>query len=71
MNHEDNNYDNLMKILNSSKEFDFKNGHILVIKEYYGNKQIALDLSKLNEDMVEEIFVDLDKIDEFEEEYDF
>lgn len=66
-----NNYDTLIEILNSSKEFDFKNGHILVLRQYYGNKQIALDLSKLNEDMVEEIFVDLDKIDEYEEEYDF
>ena len=45
MNNIEEKFDDLQSILNSSKEFSFKNDSILKLKQYYGNKEIYLDLS--------------------------
>ena len=61
-------YEDLKVILYSSKEFKFKNNHVLILKEYYGHREVELDLSKIDEDMFKEIYYDPEK--EKEEDYD-
>jgi len=61
-------YEDLKVILYSSKEFKFKNNHVLILKEYYGHREVELDLSKIDEDMFKEIYCDPEK--EKEEDYD-
>ena len=51
----------------SSKEFSFEKSTILRIKQYYGSKEIYLDLSKLDKDSFADIVVDKEKIYEDEE----
>ena len=48
MNNIEEKFDDLQTILNSSKEFNFKDDSILKLKQYYGNKEIYLDLSKID-----------------------
>ena len=43
----------LDEILNSSIEFDVKKHRFLCIRQYYGNKEIYLDLSMIDKDMME------------------
>ena len=43
----------LDEILNSSIEFDVKKHRYLWIRQYYGNKEIYLDLSMIDKDMME------------------
>lgn len=64
----DEKYEDLQEILHSSKEFKFEKSTILVIRQYYGNKEICLDLSKLDKDTLADIIIDKDKI--YDEEYE-
>jgi hypothetical protein len=70
MNNIDEKFDDLQAILNSSKEFNFKDGTILRLRQYYGNKEICLDLSKIDIDMFEELYYDLEKELDSEEDYE-
>jgi hypothetical protein len=70
MNNIDEKFDDLQTILNSSKEFSFKNGTVLKLKQYYGNKEIYLDLSKIDIDMFEKIYYDPEKELDSEENYE-
>lgn len=63
-----NKYDDFKNILHSSKEFMFRNSDVLILREYYGNREVALNLSKIDEDMFKELFYDLDK--EMDDDYD-
>ena len=45
----DEKFDDLQTILHSSKEFSFEDGTILKLRQYYGNKEVYLDLSKFKE----------------------
>lgn len=64
----DEKYEDLQETLFSSKEFNFKKDTILVIRQYYGNKEICLDLSKLDKETLANIIVDKDRI--YDEEYE-
>lgn len=57
----------LQEIINGSIEYSFS-GTVLTIKSYYTGESIKLDLSLIDEDMLEEIIVRDD--DEFEDEYE-
>lgn len=63
----DEKYQDLYDILYSSKEFSFEKSTILRIRQYYGSKEIYLDLSKLDKDSFADIVVDKEKIYEDEE----
>lgn len=47
----------LKKILSGSKEFSFS-GSTLILKSYYTGETINLDLSCIDEEMLEQLFVD-------------
>ena len=64
----DEKYEDLQEILHSSKEFKFEKSTVLVIRQYYGNKEICLDLSKLDKEALANIIIDKDKI--YDEEYE-
>lgn len=66
----DENFDDLQTILHSSKEFSFEDGTILKLRQYYGNKEVYLDLSKLDIDMFEKLYYDPEKELDSEEDYD-
>ena len=70
MNNIEEKYDDLQTILNSSKEFSFEDGTILKLKQYYGNKEVYIDLSRIDIDMFDKIFYDKDNEYEQEEDYD-
>ena len=70
MNNIDEKFDDLQTILNSSKEFSFKNDLILKLKQYYGNKEIYLDLSKIDINMFEDLYYDPEKELDDMEDYD-
>ena len=70
MNNIDEKFDDLQTILHSSKEFNFEDGTILKLRQYYGNKEVYLDLSKLDIDMFEELYYDPEKELDFEEDYE-
>ena len=63
-------FDDLQTILNSSKEFNFKDDSILKLKQYYGNKEIYLDLSKIDINMFEDLYYDSEKELDDMEDYD-
>ena len=58
----------LDEILNSSIEFDVKKHRFLWIRQYYGNKKIYLDLSKKDKDMMEQLFIEEEKV--YNDDYD-
>ena len=58
----------LDEILNSSIEFDVKKHRYLWIRKYYGNKEIYLDLSKIDKDMMEQLFIEEEKV--YDDDYD-
>ena len=66
----DEKFDVLQTILHSSKEFSFGDGTILKLRQYYGNKEVYLDLSKLDIDMFEKLYYDPEKELDSEEDYD-
>lgn len=70
MNNIEEKFDDLQTILNSSKEFSFKNDPILKLKQYYGNKEIYLDLSKIDINMFEDLYYDPEKELDDMEDYD-
>lgn len=70
MNNIDEKFDDLQTILNSSKEFSFEDGTILKLRQYYGNKEVCLDLSKLDIDMFEQLYYDPEKELDSEEDYE-
>ena len=70
MNNIEEKFDDLQSILNSSKEFSFKNDSILKLKQYYGNKEVYLDLSKLDIDMFEQLYYYPEKELDSEEDYE-
>lgn len=70
MNNIEEKFDDLQTILNSSKEFSFKNDSILKLNQYYGNKEIYLDLSKIDINMFEDLYYDPDKELDDMEDYD-
>ena len=69
MNNIEEKYEDLQTILNSSKEFSFKTDTVLNIKQYYGNKEINLDLSKIDFDMFIDLYCDPEK-EKNKEDYD-
>lgn len=58
----------LDEVLNSSIEFDAKKHRFLCIRQYYGNKKIYLDLSKKDKDMMEQLFIEEEKV--YNDDYD-
>ena len=66
----DEKFNDLQTILNSSKEFSFEDGTILKLKQYYGNKEIYLDLSKIDINMFEDLYYDPEKELDDMEDYD-
>ena len=73
MNNIEEKFNDLQSILNSSKEFSFKNDSILKLKQYYGNKEIYLDLSKIDKidiNMFEDLYYDPEKELNDMEDYD-
>lgn len=66
----DEKFNDLQTILNSSKEFSFEDGTILKLKQYYGNKEVHLDLSKLDIDMFEQLYYYPEKELDSEEDYE-
>ena len=64
----DEKYEDLQETLNSSKEYKFERSTVLVIRQYYGNKEICLDLSKIDKETLADIIIDKDKI--YDEEYE-
>lgn len=58
----------LDEILNSSIEFDIEKHRYLWIRQYYGNKEIYLDLSKIDKDMMEQLFIEEEKV--YDDDYD-
>ncbi len=70
MNNIEEKFDDLQSILNSSKEFSFKNDSILKLNQYYGNKEIYLDLSKIDINMFEDLYYDPEKELDDMEDYD-
>ena len=58
----------LDEVLNSSIEFDVKKHRFLWIRQYYGNKKIYLDLSKKDKDMMEQLFIEEEKV--YNDDYD-
>ena len=73
MNNIEEKFDDLQTILNSSKEFNFKDDSILKLKQYYGNKEIYLDLSKIDKidiNMFEDLYYDPEKELNDMEDYD-
>ena len=70
MNNIDEKFDDLQIILHSSKEFSFEDGTILKLRRYYGNKEVYLDLSKLDIDMFEDLYYDPEKELDDMEDYD-
>ena len=63
-------FDDLQTILHSSKEFSFEDGTILKLRQYYGNKEVYLDLSKLDIDMFEQLYYNPEKELDSEEDYE-
>ena len=63
-------YNDLQTILHSSKEFSFQDGTILKLRQFYGNKEVYLDLSKLDLDMFEKIYYDPEKELDSGEDYE-
>lgn len=49
----------LLHILRGSKEYEF-NGTVLTITPYYGGESVKLDLSLINEEMLETLIVEDD-----------
>lgn len=70
MNNIDEKFDDLQTILQSSKEFSFEDDTILKLRQYYGNKEVRLDLSKLDIDMFEELYYDPEKELDSKEDYE-
>ena len=70
MNNIEEKFDDLQTILNSSKEINFKDDSILKLKQYYGNKEIYLDLSKIDINMFEDLYYDPEKELDDMEDYD-
>ena len=70
MNNIEEKFDDLQSILNSSKEFSFNIDSILKLKQYYGNKEIYLDLSKIDINMFEDLYYDPEKELDDMEDYD-
>ena len=70
INEIDEKFDDLQTILHSSKEFSFEDGTILKLRQYYRNKEVYLDLSKLDIDMFEKLYYDSEKELDSEEDYD-
>ena len=70
MNNLEEKYEDLKTILESSKEFNFKTDTVINIKQYYGNKEIDLDLSKIDFDMFINLYYDSEKEKNSMEDYD-
>ena len=60
----------LDEVLNSSIEFDVKKHRFLWIRQYYGNKEIYLDLSNIDKDMMEQLFIEEEKVNNNEYDMD-
>lgn len=50
----------LMRLLNGSMRYEF-NGSILTITGYYSGDEVKLDLSRLSDEMLEELIVEDDE----------
>ena len=70
MNNLEEKYEDLKTILESSKVFSFKTDTVINIKQYYGNKEIDLDLSKIDFDMFINLYYDSEKEKNSMEDYD-
>ena len=56
------NLEKLHRILNASKRYEM-NGSVLTLTHYYTGEEIKLDLSKLDEEVLEEIMVEEEEED--------
>lgn len=57
------NFSEVMEVLNGSKQYEF-DGPVLTVIGYYTGKRVKLDLSKLTEEMIEELTPDDEEEDE-------
>ena len=48
-------YDNFKRILSRSKEYEFDNHSVLVLRDYYTGDTVRLDLSRITPEMFDEI----------------
>ena len=69
MNKIEKKFEDLQEILYSSKKFSF-DGTVLYIRQYYGKKEINLDLSKIDLNMFIDLYYDPEKAKDSEEDYD-
>lgn len=61
------NYAGFLKTLRGSKEFQFV-GEVLIIRDYHTGEEFQLDLSRMTEDVFEELAIEAD--DEYEDGYE-
>lgn len=52
-----------MQIIHGSKQYEF-HGPVLTVTGYYTGKKVKLDLSRLTEEMLEELILDDEEDDE-------
>lgn len=57
-------FSDVMQIINGSKQYEF-HGPVLTVMGYYTGKRVKFDLSRLTEEMLEELI-----LDEEDEDYD-
>ena len=58
-------FSEVMQIIHGSKQYEF-HGPVLIVTGYYTGKEVKLDLSRLTEEMLEEL-----TLDEEDEDYDY
>lgn len=58
------NFSEVMQIIHGSKQYEFQ-GPVLTVTGYYTGKKVKLDLSRLTEEMLDELI-----LDEEDEDYD-
>lgn len=56
-------FSEVMQIIHGSKQYEF-HGPILTVTGYYTGKEVKLDLSRLTEEMLEELILDDEEDDE-------
>ena len=59
-------FSEVMQIIHGSKQYEF-HGPVLTVTGYYTGKKVKLDLSRITEEMLEELTLD----DEEDEEYEY
>ena len=57
------NFSEVMQIIHGSKQYEFHDS-VLTVTGYYTGKKVKLDLSRLTEEMLEELILDDEEDDE-------